>query len=225
MRCPRRSERARADDGAVTVEAALALGTLVLVAAAAVAAVAAVAGSVRCTDAARELVRQAARGDADRGRVAAATLAPTGADTELRFDGDTVVATVTARPAWPLPIRITGSATAVTEPGLTAGGAPAPAGGTDRAGGSDARADEPPGAGGAEARPDDELPGDPSVPPADDLPGGPAASGAAVDGAASGLPAAPRPVPPGTAPPRAVASVPEPADRGGRPAAAPGSRR
>lgn len=178
MRCPRRSERSPADAGAVTVEAALALGTLVLVAAAAVAAVAAVAAAVRCTDAARELVRQAARGDADRGRVAAAILAPAGARTDLRFDGDTVVATVTARPAGPLPIRISGSATAVVEPGLSAGGAPAPAGGT-----------------GAAAAPiDDEatgVPGDPSAEPDDEATDGPPAHDPAPDapvptGAASG---------------------------------------
>lgn len=142
MRCPPRSDLRTGDDGAVTVEAALALGTLVVVTAGAVAAVAAVATAVRCTDAARELVRQAARGDTDRGRSAAAALAPSGSGIELRFDGDTAVAVVTARPAGPLPIRISGSAAAVTEPGLapdgTAGGdpgtgptdpAPAPGGG------------------------------------------------------------------------------------------------
>lgn len=171
MRCPRRSERSPADAGAVTVEAALALGTLVLVAAAAVAAVAAVAAAVRCTDAARELVRQAARGDADRGRVAAATLAPAGARTDLRFDGDIVVATVTARPAGPLPIRISGSATAVVEPGLGAGGAPAPAGGSDAAA---APLDEPPpGPDDPSAVPDDEVTGGPPAPaPTGAAPGG-----------------------------------------------------
>lgn len=104
------------------MEAALALGTLVLVTAAAVAAVTAVAAGVRCTDAARELARQAARGDADRGRSAAAVLAPTGAEPELRIDGDTVVATVRARPVALLPIPVSGSATAVVEPGLSADG-------------------------------------------------------------------------------------------------------
>lgn len=139
MPCRRRSERPAGssaehstgrDDGAVTVEAALALGTLVAVTAAAVAAVATVATAIRCTDAARELVRQAARGDTDRGRVAAAALAPTGAEIALRFDGDAAVATVAARPVGPLPIRISGSASAVTEPGLapdgTVGDVPGP---------------------------------------------------------------------------------------------------
>ena len=104
------------------METALALGTLVLVTAAAVAAVAAVVAGVRCTDAARELARQAARGDTDRGRSAAAALAPTGAESELRIDGDVVVATVRARPVALLPIPVSGSATAVVEPGLSADG-------------------------------------------------------------------------------------------------------
>ncbi|MEJ8278981.1 TadE family type IV pilus minor pilin [Pseudonocardia spirodelae] len=123
MPCRRPSDRG--DDGAVTVEAALALGTLVAVTVAAVGAVAAVAAAVRCTDAARELARQAARGDADRGRVVAAELAPAGAEPELRLEGDLVVVTVRVRPAGPLPVTLSGSATAALEPGVTAGGAPA----------------------------------------------------------------------------------------------------
>ncbi|MBP2364404.1 TadE family type IV pilus minor pilin [Pseudonocardia parietis] len=119
MHCRRQSDLA-GDGGAVTVEAALALGSLVLVTSAAVAAVAAVAAGVRCTDAARELALQAARGDADRGRVAATALAPAGAESDLRIDGDSVVATVRARPVELLPISVTGSAVAVVEPGLSA---------------------------------------------------------------------------------------------------------
>ena len=51
----------RDDRGAVTVEAALALCSLTVVVALAVAAITAAATSVRCTDAARELVRLAGR--------------------------------------------------------------------------------------------------------------------------------------------------------------------
>lgn len=109
------------DRGAVTVEAALALGTLVAVTAAAVGAVAAVAAGVRCTDAALELARQAARGDTERGRAAAAHLAPAGAEPELRVDGDLVVVTVRVRPVGLLPVTISGAATAAVEPGVTAG--------------------------------------------------------------------------------------------------------
>lgn len=111
------------DDGAVTVEAALALGTLVAVTAAAVGAVAAVAAGVRCTDAARELAREAARGDTGRGRAVAAQLAPAGAEPDLRLDGDLVVVTVRVRPVGLLPVTISGTATAAVEPGVTAGAA------------------------------------------------------------------------------------------------------
>lgn len=147
MRCPRHSDPHRAgrgdrrttgrgaavgtrngltsspadDDGAVTVEAALALGTLVAVTAAAVGAVAAVAAGVRCTDAARELARQAARGDTERGRAVAAQLAPAGAEPELRLDGDLVVVTVRVRPVGLLRVTINGTATAAVEPGVTTG--------------------------------------------------------------------------------------------------------
>jgi hypothetical protein len=107
------------DDGAVTVEAALALGTLVAVTAAAVGAVAAVAAGVRCADAARELARQTARGDTERGRAVAAQLAPAGAEPELRLDGDLVVVTVRVRPVGLLPVTISGTATAAVEPGVT----------------------------------------------------------------------------------------------------------
>ncbi|BBF99254.1 MULTISPECIES: TadE family type IV pilus minor pilin [Pseudonocardia] len=108
------------------MEAALALGTLLLVTAAAVAAVAAVGAGVRCADAAREFVRQAARGDAERGRAAVAALAPSGAEAELRIDGDTVLASVRARPVPLLPVTVGASATAVLEPGAGAHRSPAP---------------------------------------------------------------------------------------------------
>ena len=94
--------------GAVTVEAALALCSLVLVLALAIGAVAAVAASVRCLDAARELARLAARGEAERGRAIAAELAPSGARLELTYRGDTVVTEVSVPPlgSLPLPLRI-----------------------------------------------------------------------------------------------------------------------
>jgi len=57
-----------ADRGAVTVEAALALSTLVVFLALALGALAAVTESIRCVDAARELARLAARGEPERGR-------------------------------------------------------------------------------------------------------------------------------------------------------------
>jgi len=124
----------RDDRGAVTVEAALALCTLTVVVALAVAAITAAATSVRCTDAARELVRLAARGEADRGRAVAARLAPAGARIELEVRGDEATGEVTTTPLRILPVRLTGRAVAVLEPGAVlepeAGGrAGRPAGG------------------------------------------------------------------------------------------------
>ena len=117
----------------MTVEAAVAVGTLVLVAAAAIGAVATVMASVRCVDAARELARLAARGDTERGRAAASGIAPGGARMEVRTDGDTVTVVVAATPVGLLPLEVSGTAAAVLEPGaLPDPGAP-PA--TDPAGG------------------------------------------------------------------------------------------
>ena len=108
----------RGDRGSVTVEAALALCGLTLVVAMAIGAIAAVAASLRCTDAARELARLAARGEADRGRAVAARLAPTGARIVLQIRGDEAVAEVTAPPVRLLPVHVRGKAVAVLEPGV-----------------------------------------------------------------------------------------------------------
>jgi hypothetical protein len=106
----------RSDRGAVTVEAALALGTLALVTALAVGAVATVGAAVRCTDAARELARLTARGEPARGRAVAAQLAPSGARIALTIRGDEATAEVTAAPVAVLPVNVTGRAVAVLEP-------------------------------------------------------------------------------------------------------------
>ena len=119
----------RGDRGAVTVEAALALCTLTLVVALAVGAITAAAVSVRCTDAARELVRLAARGEPDRGRAVAARLAPADARIELVVRGDEAIGEVTAAPLRLLPVHLTGRAVAVLEPGAVLSGAGQPAGG------------------------------------------------------------------------------------------------
>lgn len=106
------------DRGAVTVEAALALGTLVVFLALALGALAAVTDSLRCVDAARELARLAARGEPERGRSVATRLAPAGARLDLTRDGDTVSAEVSAVLLSPLPLRIGGRAVAAVEPGV-----------------------------------------------------------------------------------------------------------
>jgi len=104
------------DAGTVTVEAAIALGSLVLVTVAAVGSVAAAASSVRCIDAARELARLAARGEPDRGRMIAQRLAPGGARIELLIQGDEAVAEVSATPVDLLPVRVAARAVAALEP-------------------------------------------------------------------------------------------------------------
>src|SRR5829696_4329599 len=82
----------------------------------AIGAVAAVAASLRCTDAARELARLAARGEADRGRAVAARLAPTGARIVLQIRGDEAVAEVTAPPVRLLPVHVRGKAVPCSNP-------------------------------------------------------------------------------------------------------------
>jgi hypothetical protein len=104
-----------ADAGAVTVEAALALCALTMFLALALGALTAVAQTMRCTDAARELARLAARGEPDRGRAVAARLAPSGAALELTQDGDTVTATVSVRPVGSLTMAVSGRAVAALE--------------------------------------------------------------------------------------------------------------
>ncbi|WP_272942850.1 TadE family type IV pilus minor pilin [Mycolicibacterium phlei] len=102
------------DRGGVTVEAALATAALAVVLALCVAGVAAVSTHVRCVDAAREAARLAARGDD--GTTVARSLAPDGAGVQIRYDGDFVVATVTARSLLP-GLTVAGRAVAAREPG------------------------------------------------------------------------------------------------------------
>lgn len=109
---------ARSDSGAVTVEAAIALGSLVAFLALALGALTAMAAQVRCVDAARELARLAARGEPERGRVVAAQLAPEGARLELVRTGDTITSEVSAELISPLPLRIGGRAVAAVEGGV-----------------------------------------------------------------------------------------------------------
>lgn len=108
----------RADAGMVTVETAIALSALVAVLGIALAGVAAVTDQLRCTDAAREAARLAARGEPDRGRAAAERIAPKGASIAIRIDGDAIAVDVGAAPVGLLPgLTVTGHAYAVAEPG------------------------------------------------------------------------------------------------------------
>lgn len=118
------ASRGRADRGAVTVEAAIALGSLALVTMAAVGSVAAVASSVRCVDAARELARLSARGEPERGRSVAMQLAPSGARIDVVTRGDEIIAEISAAPVDLLPLRVGARAVAALEPGALPGGVP-----------------------------------------------------------------------------------------------------
>ncbi len=105
------------DRGAVTVEAALGIGTLAAFLALALGAFTAVGQSMRCLDAARELVRLAARGEPDRGRTVALRLAPSGARTELTSEGDLLVGVVSAPVGDLVPLTVRGRSVALRETG------------------------------------------------------------------------------------------------------------
>lgn len=87
---------AAGESGGVTVEAALALATLVSVLVLCLGAVLCISHQVRCQDAAREAARLVARGDEARAVEVAASIAPADARISVRMEGDLVVATVTA---------------------------------------------------------------------------------------------------------------------------------
>lgn len=98
------------------MEAALAVTSLVAVLLLCLAGLTAVTMQVRCTDAARETARLAARGG-DARSATATGLAPGGAAVELRRDGGYVIARVSARSPVLPGVEIVGQAVAVAEPG------------------------------------------------------------------------------------------------------------
>ncbi|MTE12266.1 TadE family type IV pilus minor pilin [Nocardia aurantiaca] len=105
-----------AEAGMATVEAAIALASLVAVLVLCVGALLAVSAQVRCVDAAREAARLAARGDTEAGIATARRVAPSGAQVVVRTEGDLVVAEVSA-PAALVPITLHAAAVAAREPG------------------------------------------------------------------------------------------------------------
>ncbi|MET0233922.1 MAG: TadE family type IV pilus minor pilin [Kibdelosporangium sp.] len=100
------------DRGAVTVEAAIALGALVLAMWLVVAGISTVTAHLRCVDAAREAARLVARGDADLAEEAARRIAPADASLEISVDGERISVTVSAG----LLVTVSGEAFAVAEP-------------------------------------------------------------------------------------------------------------
>jgi Flp pilus assembly protein TadG len=107
------------DRGSVTVEAALALCSLVVVLALVLAAVSAVAAQLRCIDAAREAARLTARGEQAHAEDIARRIAPRGAVVAVTVRGDEVTARVSANPAAGLlpGVDVGAEAAAVLEPG------------------------------------------------------------------------------------------------------------
>ncbi|WP_349253358.1 TadE family type IV pilus minor pilin [Saccharopolyspora erythraea] len=107
------------DRGAVTVEAALGICSLVLVFALAVGGLCAVIGQLRCTDAAVEAARLTARGSQAEAAGAVQRLAPTGATLAVSVTGDQVTAEVRSPlPGGFLPGKwLKSTALAVMEPG------------------------------------------------------------------------------------------------------------
>ncbi|MDG3017075.1 pilus assembly protein TadE [Corynebacteriales bacterium D3-21] len=99
-----------------TVEAAIALVSVLLVVALCVGGLAAVTMQVRCVDAAREAARLAGRGDRTNAQSAAARLAPAGARLELHDQDDLVVATVRANSAVLPMLTISAESVAAREP-------------------------------------------------------------------------------------------------------------
>ena len=100
-----------------TVEAAIALATLVVVVVCAVGAILAVGQQVRCIDAAREAARLAARGDTDRAQEVARRVAPAGANVTVVVDGQAAVARVRAESALLPLVSFSATAVAAMEPG------------------------------------------------------------------------------------------------------------
>lgn len=123
--CPIRRGRRKPDRdaGAVTVEAAIALGAFIAVLAMALGAISAAIDQLRCIDAAREAARLVARGEPARARTAATQIAPTSADVMITVRGDTIQVDVRSKPVNGLlpGLQLHGAAYAIAEPGVAGG--------------------------------------------------------------------------------------------------------
>lgn len=116
------------DSGAVTVEAALGICSVVAVFAVSLGGLGVVMTHLRCTDAAIEAARLVARGDRARAGTAVRKIAPAGARLRVTVRGDEVTTTVTAPPLGRLVsgYTVSSSAFAVMEPGSGASRGTAP---------------------------------------------------------------------------------------------------
>lgn len=114
------SAEGRRDRGSVTVEAALSLCAVILVAALVLAGVGCAVAQVRCVDAAREVARLLARGDSAAAASALAQVGPSGASMTVADTGGTVSVTVRAAPIGGLlpGVELSATAVAALEPGV-----------------------------------------------------------------------------------------------------------
>ncbi|SDX13287.1 hypothetical protein SAMN05421504_102405 [Amycolatopsis xylanica] len=112
------------DRGAVTVEAAVALGALAFVLASMLAGLAMVVDLLRCTDAAGEAARLVARGQRQQAESAVRVIAPGGARLAVRAEGDAVTVEVGVAPVGGLLFgaRVRATAFALLEPGVSGAG-------------------------------------------------------------------------------------------------------
>jgi Flp pilus assembly protein TadG len=113
----RQGRRKHNDDGAVTVEAAVALTAFVMFLALALAGVMAAVDDIRCVDAAREAARLVAQGEPEQAKEAAVRIAPDGATITINMEGTHITVTVQATPRGLLPgVHLKAEAFAVREP-------------------------------------------------------------------------------------------------------------
>lgn len=110
------------DRGAVTVEAALGICSIVAALVLGLAGAGVVIGQLRCTDAAVEAARLVARGERDRVAAMVSEIAPSGASFEVTVRGDEVTTEVRATfPGGLVPGRwLKARASAVMEPEVSA---------------------------------------------------------------------------------------------------------
>ena len=111
----------QADDGAVTVEAAIALASIVTVVVLCVGGVLAVSMQVRCVDAAREAARLVARGDRESAVTTDRRIAPEDASISVEIVDGFAVAVVSAESALLPLVDISSEAVAAVESGVEEG--------------------------------------------------------------------------------------------------------
>lgn len=110
-----------ADDGAVTVEAAIALASIVTVVVLCIGGVLAVSMQVRCVDAAREAARLVARGDRESAIATARRIAPEDASISVEIVDGFAVAVVSAESTLLPLVDISSEAVAAVESGVEEG--------------------------------------------------------------------------------------------------------